>query len=202
MAEHLHAPTLLRVHPDGALIGSTRSYRKTLGEMSGVYRDTESFAHALDAQGADFLVYSVEEQRYSSGPGSLIVGTSRLLPGRYGDEFAATRGHLHAVSDRAELYYCLSGKGVMLLETVDGHSEAIALAPGDAVNVPGEWIHRSVNTGDEPFITMFCYSADAGQDYGIIAEAGGMRDLIVSGGGGWMARANPDHTGYRSAGTA
>ncbi|MDJ0334054.1 glucose-6-phosphate isomerase family protein [Salinibacterium sp. G-O1] len=201
MTESIDAPTLLRVHAEGKLTGSTRSYRKTLGDMGGVYRDSAAYAHALDTQGAEHLVYSVDEQRYNSGPGSLIVGTSCVLPGRYGDEFAVTRGHLHEVSDRAELYYCLSGTGVMLLETVDGRSEAVPLSPGDAVNVPGEWIHRSVNTGDVPFVTLFCYAADAGQNYEIIADANGMRDLIVTDGDGWTTRSNPDHTGYQLTGT-
>ena len=99
-----------------------------------------------------------QSQSYGPHAGALTIGTSTLLPGQYGDEFAVTRGHLHAVSDRAELYYCLSGRGVMLLETVDGRSEAVELTPGEAVNVPGEWVHRSVNVGDEPFVTLFTYA--------------------------------------------
>ena len=54
--------------------------------------------------------------------------------------------------------------------------------------------------GDEPFVTLFCYAADAGQDYGIIAEAGGMAQLVVSDGiGSWTTRPNPRHVGYRRA---
>src|SRR5690606_15313261 len=137
------------------------------------YRDEDAWRAAVAGRGADELVYWVDDHRYQEGPGALIVGTSTLLPGRIGDEFAVTRGHLHAIPDRAELYHCLSGRGVMLLETVDGQSEAIELTPGRAVNVPGHWIHRSVNVGDEPFVTLFCYAADAGQDYELIADAGG-----------------------------
>jgi glucose-6-phosphate isomerase len=108
-----------------------------------------------------------------------------------------TRGHLHAKADRAELYYCLSGAGVMLLETLDGRSEALPMGPGDAVHVPGHWVHRSVNVGDEPFVTLFCYGADAGQDYELIARAGGMASLVVGDdAGGWATRPNPDHVGY------
>nr|WP_241731713.1 glucose-6-phosphate isomerase family protein [Microbacterium ginsengiterrae] len=166
--------------------------------MSGVYRDEQAWQDAVAERGADELIYSVDDHRYQEGPGALIVGTSTLLPGRYGEEFAVTRGHLHAVADRAELYYCLSGRGVMLLETVDGQSSAIELTPGKAVDVPGHWIHRSVNVGDEPFVTLFCYAADAGQDYGIIAEAGGMKNLVVADGDGWKLAPNPDHTGYRA----
>jgi len=192
-------PSLLTVASDGSLEGRTSAYEKRLGDLAGVYLDDDAYRQAVAAQGPDHLVYRVEEYRDVEGPGALIVGTSTLLPGRIGDEFAVTRGHLHAKADRAELYYCLSGRGVMLLETVGGESRAVPLTPGEAVPVPGHWIHRSVNVGDEPFVTLFCYNADAGQDYGIIAEAGGMKSLVVTdGAGGWTTRPNPRHTGYRA----
>lgn len=198
MTPDLDQPAKLTVATDGTLGGSTGTYTKHLADMAGVYRDQAAYRAAVDDRGEESLVYRVESQDHGAHPGALTIGTSTLLPGRYGDEFAVTRGHLHAVSDRAELYYCLSGRGVMLLETVAGDSMAVELFPGDAVNVPGEWIHRSVNVGDEPFVTLFTYATDAGQDYQIIADADGMKNLVVSDGdGGWTLRENPDHTGYR-----
>lgn len=191
------SPVPLVISSDGGIEGRSRRYEKRLGDMAGVYRDAAAWEAAVAGRGADELVYWVDDHRYQEGPGALIVGTSTLLPGRIGDEFAVTRGHLHAIADRAELYHCLSGRGVMLLETVDGRSEAIELTPGRAVNVPGHWIHRSVNVGDEPFVTLFCYAADAGQDYELIADAGGMKSLVVAAEGGWALAPNPDHTGYR-----
>jgi glucose-6-phosphate isomerase len=190
-------PGLLALGADGAMRGATSSYEKRLGDMVGVYRDDDAYRAVLAENGPDFLVYRVEEHRNVDGEGALIIGTSTLQPGRYGDEFAMTRGHLHAKADRAELYYCLSGTGVMLLETLDGRSEALPLQPGEAVHVPGHWVHRSVNVGDEPFVTMFCYGADAGQDYALIERAGGMSALVVPDGvDGWSTRPNPDHVGY------
>jgi len=200
MAASVDQPLRLQVQPDGDLSGRTRTYRKVLGDMAGVYLDADAFAAELGSRGAETVVYEVQDQSYSSSPGSLTVGTSRVQPGRIGDEFAMTRGHLHAIADRAELYLCLSGKGVMLLETVDGRSEAVELTAGQAVNVPGHWIHRSVNVGPEPFVTLFSYSADAGQDYAIISDAGGMKQRIVTDGhGGWAAVPNARHRGYPTA---
>lgn len=190
-------PGLLAPGLDGVLGGATSSYEKRLGDMGAVYRDDEAYRAALAEKGVDFLVYRVEEHRNASGEGALIIGTSTLQPGRYGDEFAVTRGHLHAKADRAELYYCLSGTGVMLLETLEGRSEALPMRAGQAVHVPGHWVHRSVNVGDEPFVTLFCYGADAGQDYELIARAGGMSSLVVADAdGAWSTRPNPDHVGY------
>lgn len=190
-------PGRLTVGPDGSLTGSTGSYTKRLGDMGGVYRDEAAYAAQLAERGADEIVYTVQEHRNLDDDGALIIGTSTLLPGRVGEEFAVTRGHLHARANRAELYHCLSGTGVMLLETVDGRSEAVLLSAGEAVHVPGHWVHRSVNVGHEPFVTLFCYPADAGQDYELIQRAGGMAALVVADAdGGWTTRDNPDHIGY------
>lgn len=200
MSPSLSMPGRLTVGTDGSLGGASGQYVKHLGDLGGVYRDEAAYQSVLAEHGADSVVYTVQEHRTVDAEGALIIGTSTLLPGRVGEEFAVTRGHLHARADRAELYHCLSGSGVMLLETLDGRSEAVPLTPGEAVHVPGHWVHRSVNVGDEPFVTLFCYPADAGQDYALIQEAGGMATLIVDdGAGGWSSRPNPDHTGYRSA---
>src|ERR671933_2013551 len=186
------APGTLRIGVDGAMAGRTGGYTKVLGDLGGVYDDDAAYQQAVQVHGSDSVSYHVEEHRLGEGPGALIVGTTRLLPGRIGAEFAVTRGHLHARADRAELYYCLSGSGVMLLETLDGRSEALPLSAGGAVHVPGHWVHRSVNVGDEPFVTLFCYGADAGQDYALIARAGGMSALVVAAdGGAWSTRPNP-----------
>lgn len=199
----IDVPTLLEISASGDLSGSTRRYQKFSGDMGGVYLDEAAWRAEVSESGEGHLVYSVNEQKYQNGPGALIVGTSTVLPGAYGNEYAMTRGHLHAVSDRAELYYCLSGRGVMLLDTVDGDTSAVELTPGKAVNVPGHWIHRSVNVGAEPFVTLFSYAADAGQNYQIIADAGGMKNLVVHDGpDGWTTVPNPRHTGYRAGSAA
>jgi glucose-6-phosphate isomerase len=181
----------------GALAGSTEHYEKRLGDLQGVYRDHGAWAAALAADG-DRPAYWVDSSTLSREDGALTIGTSTLAPGRIGEEFAMTRGHLHAVAAAAELYYGLAGRGVMLLESLDGESRAIEVTPGVAVHVPGHWVHRSVNVGDEPFSSLFCYPSAAGQDYDVIATAGGMRRLVVAGASqGWRLRDNPDHRGYR-----
>ena len=197
--EDIDTPERLTIAADGTMEGASRVYRKYWGELAGTYRDEDAYGALVAEVGEDELAYYVHDHKYQDGPGALIVGTSTLLPGTVGEEFAMTRGHLHAVADRAELYHCLSGHGIMLLETIDGRSVAVELRAGQAVDVPGHWIHRSVNVGDEPFVTLFTYNADAGQDYGIIARAGGMKSLIVrTDVGGWDQVPNPDHVGYEN----
>ena len=181
---------------EGGLHGSNGRYEKNLSDLRGLYRDEAAF-EALLAADDGAPVYSVESSQSEGGPGGLITGVSVLEPGKVGDEFFMTRGHLHAVVDRSELYLGLAGHGVMLLETSDGESRAIEVTPGEAVYVPGQWVHRSVNIGTERFVTLFCYASDAGQDYAIIERAGGMKQLVVEVDGQWTTQDNPDHRGYR-----
>jgi glucose-6-phosphate isomerase, archaeal len=101
-------PGTLSIGTDGSMQGRTGSYDKRLRDMRNVYRDSAAFEAAVVQHGEDFLVYRVEEHCNVDGSGALIIGTSTLLPGRYGDEFAVTRGHLHTKADRAELCHCLS----------------------------------------------------------------------------------------------
>jgi glucose-6-phosphate isomerase len=184
---------------DGRLDGGNGRYEKFLVDLEGLYRDEDAFREARSGDDGS-PVYWVESSQTEDGPGGLITGISVLEPGRIGQEYAMTRGHLHAIADRSELYVGLSGRGVMILETLDGRSEVIDIVPGKAVYVPGWWVHRSVNTGSQRFIALFCYAADAGQDYSIIERAGGMKSLVVVDGDGYRVEPNPDHRGYRPTG--
>jgi glucose-6-phosphate isomerase len=193
-----------RLEPDallGRLAGGNGRYEKFLAELDGIYRDAQEFQATL-ASDSGKPVYWVETSTLDDGDGALTIGVSTLKPGRIGDEFYMTRGHIHAKHSSAEIYYGLRGRGVLLMETVDGETRAMEITPGVAVHVPGHWVHRSVNVGDEPFITLFCYPTDAGQDYSIVGDAGGMKDLIVADGDGWAQCPNTDHQGYGQNGPA
>ncbi|TFB74993.1 glucose-6-phosphate isomerase [Cryobacterium glaciale] len=180
----------------GRLIGANARYEKFLSDLSGVYQDEAAHRAALTEDSGE-PVYWVESSAIDQGSGALTIGVSTIKAGQIGDEYAMTRGHIHKQHSAAELYFGLSGRGVMLMETMDGESRAIEITPGVAVHVPGHWIHRSVNVGPGPFTTLFCYPTDAGQDYGIIRDAGGMKKLVVTdGNGGWALRDNPAHRSY------
>lgn len=191
-------PIKLRVAVDpAALEGANQRYEKFLRDLVGLYQDSGSFDELLAADDGR-PVYWVDSSQTEEGPGSLITGISVIEPGRVGDEFAMTRGHLHRQADRSELYLGVAGVGVMLLETIDGRSEAVEMRAGEAVYVPGHWVHRSVNVGAERLVMLFCYAGDAGQDYGIIERAGGMKQLVVTTDAqGWTTRPNPAHRGYK-----
>jgi glucose-6-phosphate isomerase, archaeal len=176
----------------GIIAARTGAKETLIAELAGCFAGTEASA-TLAANRGDEVAYFVHEMRPdASEPYGLVSGTSTLKPGKVGREFFMTRGHIHSRPDRPEIYFCLRGRGVMHLETLTGETSPLAMESGSLTYVPPFMIHRSINVGDEPLITLFCYPADAGQDYEIIVRAGGMRTLIVDdGAGGWIEVANP-----------
>ena len=185
-------PVSAQINPlNGVFAGASRRYQKRLSDLNGLYLDESAFA-LLTASCGEEVAYEVYEYRANENPGDLIFGTSILFPGKVGDEYFMTRGHLHAKSDRPEVYYCQAGTGVLLMETPSGEIEAAMMNPQTVVYVPPHWIHRSVNTGPGILVTFFCYPADSGQDYEIMLRSRGMKVLIVDDhAGGWHEIPNP-----------
>jgi glucose-6-phosphate isomerase, archaeal len=168
----------------------TGGYTKYIRELDGIYADQSSFQAIVKTSG-DSVAYQVDEIRFSDKGSDLITGLSGLQPGKVGSEFFMTRGHLHKRADRAETYYCLAGHGILLMESLEGKSEAAEMRPGSLVYVPPFWVHRSVNVGSDIFATLFSYPADAGQDFDIVKRAGGFRQIVVDDGkGGWKLERN------------
>lgn len=177
----------------GRMAGGTGAYQKRLADLAGLYLDETAFA-ALAAVRGDEVVYEVGDFRPSENPGDMIFGLTRMSPGKVGEEYFLTRGHIHARADRPEVYYGQAGHGLMLMESPAGDTRIVEVGPQTICYVPPRWIHRSVNTGPEDFVMMFAYPADSGQDYDIIARSGGMKTRIFDdGAGGWVARDNADY---------
>lgn len=150
---------------------------RRLSAMKGQFNDTDAFTTIVEKE--DPILYEVYEISRPLEAGELIHGISILHPGKIGDEYHMTKGHFHTVLDTAEIYYCLQGKGVMVMETPEGDWAVEELSPGKVLYVPPRWAHRSVNTGSqEALITFFAYPGNAGHDYGTI-ETQGYRKLIV-----------------------
>jgi glucose-6-phosphate isomerase len=152
------------------------STKRYLANMKGMFADEAAFS-AMANQNNE-LVYEFYELGLPETAGDLLFGTSITYPGKVGSEYFMTKGHFHTILDTAEVYYCLSGEGYMLMENPEGDWDAQKMTPGKAVYVPKRYAHRSINTGSTPLITFFVFRADAGHDYGTI-ETKGYRKLIV-----------------------
>jgi len=178
----------------GQLKGATNRYVKTFRDLEGLYEDVDAFS-AVVAERGDAIAYEVTDYKPSANAGDIIIGVTRMEPGKVGREYYMTRGHIHARPNRPEMYYGESGLGVMLLESPAGDIRTVEIGPKTMCYVPPFWIHRSVNVGQEPLVMTFAYPADSGQDYDIIAKAGGMKSRIVDdGNGGWKAIDNTAYT--------
>ena len=156
--------------------GATETIERRLADMRGAYQD---------AQAADDLIattnpvlYRVHAAAIPDEPEHLVFGTTVLQPGKVGDEFFMTKGHFHEVERTAEVYHCLSGRGVILMETRDGDTAEQLLEPRQAVYIPPGWAHRSVNVGDEPFVFFYAMPGGAGHDYRTFEEIG-FRRIVV-----------------------
>jgi len=154
---------------DSARIGDRPMVRRHLSGLRGCFADPAAYEAAL-AKG-DPLLYAVTAVEPANGDGQLHYGLGILYPGKIGDEYFLTKGHYHSHRPAAEVYVGLRGEGVMLLEDeATGESRLVPLGANTAVYVPGHTAHRTINTGSEPLVYLGIYPANAGHDYGAIAE--------------------------------
>ena len=153
---------------------------RRLSALRNKFADQRAFQAMVDA--GDPLVYEVYENRRPEAAGELLSGLSILHPGRVGNEYFMTKGHYHQVRDTAEIYYCLQGKGALLMENEAGETSLEELRPGHVTYVPPYWAHRSINTGEEDLITFFVYPGNAGHDYATIDSVGFRKRLLEQNG--------------------
>lgn len=171
MSAMISAPRAVMDLKNGALSGEAVAKSvKTLGELHGVFADTEAFA-SLPGETVVYRVHMyapVAEQT----EGGLLFGTSYVQPGKVGGEYFMTKGHFHQKRDRGEFYWGLEGRGVLLMMDEQGRCTAEEVTPGSLHYIPGFTAHRLVNTGDVTLAVGACWPSDAGHDYGSIAQTG------------------------------
>jgi glucose-6-phosphate isomerase, archaeal len=149
---------------------------RILKDLRGFFQDNEAFEKLDEEQPA----YSVQFWLpVSEGtPGGLFFGTSTIYPGKVGNEYFMTKGHFHLQSDRAEFYWGIQGKGMLILMDRNRHTWAEEVYPGSLHYIGGETAHRLANTGDGELVVGACWPSDAGHDYGEIAVNGFSARLV------------------------
>src|SRR6186713_2485751 len=91
--------------------------RRKMGDLQDIFYDKTALASMPRGQ----VVYEVE----SSFPvpdgttGGLFVGITYIYPGKVGEEYFMTKGHFHKIRDRAEVYVCMEGEGMLILMSED-----------------------------------------------------------------------------------
>jgi len=138
----------------------------------------------------DPLIYRVYGVPVPAETANVLCSTTVIEPGTIGREYHMTKGHFHALRDRAEVYLGLAGEGMLVLATDDGRYALEPIRRGTLGYVPGGWAHRSVNTGEDRLVFFAAYVGDAGHDYASI-ERTGFPVLVVRGVSGPAVIENP-----------
>lgn len=168
---------LSRFSPETGTIDGVPTVTRRLSDLRHCFADARAYEAAL--QQGNPIIYTVTSVEPADGEGQLHYGIGTIMPGRVGDEYYLTKGHLHEWRPAAEVYIGLRGQGMMLLEDINsGESHMIALVPDSAVYVPGFTAHRTVNVDAVPLVYLGVYPAAAGHDYRTIAEKN-FRKVIV-----------------------
>lgn len=143
---------------------------RLLKDLAGIFYDHKAFA-SMNPETQAYSVQAwmpVEEGK----PGGLYFGVSTIMPGQVGNEYFMTKGHYHSQSDRAEFYWGVKGKGMLILMDRNRNTWTEEVYPGSLHYIGSEIAHRLVNTGGEKLIVGACWPSDAGHDYAEIANKG------------------------------
>lgn len=154
----------------GTLAGEVTTSERRIADLAGLFADEAARA----ALPQDTIVYRVQmhDKEAEGTPGGLLFGTSFVYPGKVGDEYFMTKGHFHAKRDTAEYYFCISGRGALILMDEAGNCWAEKMERGTLHYIPRSVAHRLANTGEEVLAVGCCWSADCGHDYASIARTG------------------------------
>jgi len=163
---------------------------RKLSDMHGLYQDVEATDKMLETGDPVTYIYYALEQ--PSEVGQLTFGTTIIYPGKVGDEYFMTKGHLHEKENYSEIYVCVAGKGILLMQTRQGGVKWVTLTRGDSLYIPPHWAHRSVNIGDDNFAYIYVLPADSGHHFDTIVEKG-FAKLVVEKDGKPAVVDNPNH---------
>jgi glucose-6-phosphate isomerase len=155
----------------GNIQPAAKVIRRRLSDMCNFYFDEET-RRRIEKEEGDRLVYEVFVTHVPEEEGHVLYGTTVIYPGFVGDEFHMTKGHFHNLRDRAEVYMGIAGIGSLILQTEGGIVRSLKMEKGTIAYVPPYWAHRTVNTGDQPFVFFAAWPGEAGHDYGTIEESG------------------------------
>jgi len=185
-------PFVTQVNFETGLFSPQRGrYQRWLSDMARLYADSDAAARILAEEG-DRLIYEVQTVELPADEGQIPHCTTRIRPGHVGGEYHMTKGHYHARREQGEVYFGLSGRGYLLLQTETGATSALEMSAGSAAYIPPYWAHRSVNIGAIDYVFFSVWPAEAGHDYGTI-ERDGFRQLLLRRGGRPTLQANPKY---------
>ncbi|MEW5936608.1 MAG: glucose-6-phosphate isomerase family protein [Candidatus Thermoplasmatota archaeon] len=152
----------------GELSPPVKEMVRTLGDMKGCY--------AVEGEEST-VVYRVLQPEGQMSK-EITYAVTVLMPGKVGNEYFMTKGHFHKRPEAGEIYLCLRGEGLVLLQSRLGLVETAQMRRGSIVHVPPGTAHRTINTGSENMIFIAFYSPDAGHDYESVTKSGFAKRVV------------------------
>lgn len=160
----------------GEFFPKEKIVERKLSDLSMMFADKDAVEQAYKK--GDPIIYEIFYHGFKTSVSDMALGTTRIQPGKIGDEFHMTKGHFHAAEDEPEIYFCVKGRGYLLLEAKNGEFRAEEWTLGTISHIPPMWAHRVVNTGNEPLVFVASYHLAAGHDYEPIVERGFQKRLV------------------------
>ena len=143
---------------------------RRVSDLKMMFNDKQAVGQILDS--GDRLVYEIRYYPFITSNSDMALGVTRIFPGKVGNEYHMTKGHIHARDDQPEIYYCVQGTGYLLMDTLEGEFVATPWMPGTITHIPPMWAHRVVNTGDDLLVFVASFHISAGHEYSAVAERG------------------------------
>ncbi|MCX8170917.1 MAG: cupin domain-containing protein [Candidatus Bathyarchaeota archaeon] len=137
-----------------------------------------------------YVVYEIGREM----EGELNVGCTIIYPGKIGDEYYFTMGHFHVKETTSEVYFGISGEGMILMQDRKGNVFVEEIKPETIVYIPPGLAHRSVNTGKTELVFLAIYPSGSGHDYETVRKKG-FAKLIVEKNGKPVIIDNPNYKG-------
>jgi glucose-6-phosphate isomerase len=182
-------PTSIHINlTDGQMLPNTVHDHRHVSHLAAQFSDRAAVEQAI-AQG-DPLVYEIFHHAFVTDNTDMAMGMSVISAGKVGGEYYMTKGHLHERSDQAEIYYCVQGNGLLLMDDLQGDFHAAPFSSGTAVHIPPQYAHRVVNTGAQPLIFVSAFHLAAGHVYQPVAELG-FANIVVEMDGKPVLQPNP-----------
>jgi glucose-6-phosphate isomerase len=153
-----------------------KSVERKVSDLSVMFQDKAAVESMVKA--GDPLVYEIFYYGFKTSVSDMALGTTRIQPGKVGNEYYMTKGHFHEAHDQPEIYFCVKGEGYLLMETHEGEFQADKWTRGTISHIPPMWAHRVVNTGNEPLVFVATYHLAAGHIYKDVEEKGFLKRLV------------------------
>jgi len=144
-----------------------------------VRKGQDMAGYFLEKPNPETVIYEVYEAECIGNNCSAIT---ILKPGKVGKEYYMTKGHFHEDDESGETYFCLKGRGIVIMQTRDGRTDEVWLVPGTVACIPPGWAHRTVNVGKEDFVMLAIFPVNAGHDYKSIEKSGFIKRVIEKNG--------------------